>query len=204
MSFGTARLAPLLAAFAVRYPDIALDVQFGDRIVNLVDEGFDAAIRIGTPTDLGLVVRKLAHVAIVTVAAPAYLARHGTPRRPSDLRAHDCIIDTNFRDPHHWPFAGGEKVPVAGRLSFSNASACVNAAEAGLGIACVPEFVVRQSLAAGRVERILDEHADQPLGVFVLYPEGRQVPAKLRVLIDFLVAAMKDDSEMEGINFQSS
>jgi DNA-binding transcriptional LysR family regulator len=191
MSFGTARLAPLLAAFAVRYPDISLDVQFADRIVNLVDEGFDAAIRVGNPTDQGLVARKLCRVGIVTIAAPDYLFRKGTPIRPADLAQHDCIIDTNFRDPHHWSFAQGQKVPVAGRLSFSNASACVSAAEAGLGIACVPEFVAEASLAAGRVLRLLAEHSDSPLGVFALYPEGRQVPAKLRVLIDFLAAALK-------------
>lgn len=191
MSFGTARLAPLLAAFAARYPEISLDVQFGDRIVNLVDEGFDAAIRVGNPTDQGLVARKLCTVQIMTVAAPAYLARRGVPLRPADLTQHDCIIDTNFRDPHHWPFANGLKVPVSGRLSFSNASACVSAAEAGLGIACVPEFVAEASLAAGRVQRLLAEDADSPLGVYALYPERRHVPAKLRVLIDFMAAALK-------------
>ena len=113
LSFGTIRLAPLLARFAADYPDIGLDVQFTDRIVNLVDEGFDAAIRVGTPTDAALTGRRLCSAQVIVVAAPAYLDRHGTPESPAQLRGHRCIIDTNFRDPHQWQFRGGLRVPVA-------------------------------------------------------------------------------------------
>lgn len=190
LSFGTVRLAPLLADFAAAYPEIALDVQFGDRIVNLVDEGFDAAIRVGNPADSSLTGRRLCSAQVVVVAAPAYLARKGRPLRPADLAGHDCIIDTNFREPHRWPFRGG-KVAVAGRLAFSNATACLAAAEAGLGIACLPDFVAGESLAQGRVELLLPDDQDAPLGVFALYPGGRHLPAKVRVLVDFMVKALK-------------
>lgn len=124
------------------------------------------------------------------MAAPAYLARKGRPQRPADLAGHDCIIDTNFREPQRWPFRGG-KVAVAGRLAFSNASACLAAAEAGLGIACLPDFVAGESLAQGRVELLLPADQDAPLGVFALYPGGRHLPAKVRVLVDFMVKALK-------------
>ena len=191
MSFGTICLAPVLADFARTYPDIGLDVQFADRIVSLVDEGFDAAIRVGTPTDMTLRGRRLCNAVVMVVASPAYLAGRGEPQNPHDLMAHDCVIDTNFRDPNHWPFRDGVQVAVRGRLSLSNASACLTAAEAGLGIACVPDFVATESVAAGRVKRILSAYEDAPLGVHLLYPGGRHLPAKLRVLIDFMAAALR-------------
>lgn len=192
MSFGTIRLAPSLARFAAGFPDISLDVQFTDRIVNLVDEGFDAAIRVGNPTDTTLKGRRLCSAQVHAVAAPAYLAARGIPQSPADLARHDCIIDTNFRDPHHWPFRGGQRVAVAGRLAFSDATACLAAAEAGLGIACVPDFVAVESLASGRVRVVLAAHECPPLGVHFLYPGGRHLAAKIRVLIDFMVAEFRE------------
>ena len=126
------------------------------------------------------------------VAAPAYLDRHGTPDTPGQLRGHRCIIDTNFRDPHQWTFRGGLRVPVAGPLAFSNASACLAAAEAGLGIACLPDFVAEQSLEAGHVRAILAGDLDALLGIFALYPSGRFLPAKVRVLVDFMARVLKD------------
>jgi DNA-binding transcriptional LysR family regulator len=191
LSFGTLRLAPILAGFATTYPEIALDVQFSDRLVNLVDEGFDLAIRVGKPGDTTLIARKLCEARVLVAASPAYLARRGTPQRPEDLADHDCIIDTNFRDPQHWPFRDGKRVPVQGRLAFSNASACLMAAEAGLGIACSPDFVMAESLTAGRVQQILAAFDDSPLGVFALYPSRRHVASKLRVLVDYLAERLR-------------
>ena len=109
MSFGTTQLAPAFIDFAGRYPDIDLDVSFSDRVVNLVDEGFDAAVRIGTPADTSLIARKLCGARIVLAASADYLSRRNTPETPADLSGHDCIIDTNFRDPLVWQFRGGAK-----------------------------------------------------------------------------------------------
>lgn len=190
LSFGTTRLAPLLARFAAEFPEIALEVHFADRVVNLVEEGFDAAIRVGTPTDTTLTGRKLCTARVLALAAPAYLATHGTPQTPQDLTNHPCIIDLNFRDPHRWPFRTA-KVAVSGRLAFSNASACLAAAEAGLGIASVPDFVADAALADGRVVAILTDFDPPPLGVFALYPSGRHLPAKVRVLVDFMAKALR-------------
>lgn len=191
LTFGTLRLAPLLARFACAHPAIHLDVQFTDRIVNLVDEGLDAAIRVGHPGDGTLVARRLGTTRLLTVAAPAYLAARGTPATPADLAAHDCMIDTNLRDPRQWEFAGGQRVAIAGRLTFSDVTACLIASEAGLGLARVPGFAAEASLAAGRVVEVLADHAPPPIGIHALYPAGRHLPAKVRALIDFLVVALR-------------
>ncbi len=189
LTFGTAELAPALNDFALTYDEIELDVSFSDRAVNLVDEGFDMAVRVGRPDDSSLIARKLCDVHIVMVAAPAYLDRKGTPRVPEDLTAYECIIDTNFRDPNRWPFghAGGAgMVPVRGRIRYSNAEACLRAAEAGLGLACVPAFVAGDALRAGRVVRLLAEFETAAYGVHALYPHSGHLAAKVRVLVDFL------------------
>lgn len=198
LTFGTTQLCHALNAFALRYPEIALDVQFTDRLVSLVDEGFDAAVRIGRPADSTLIARRLCTTRILVVAAPEYLARCGTPARPADLATHGCIIDTNFRDPYDWRFAGPQGslgVTVSGRIRLSNAEACLRAAEAGLGIAHVPDFVATESLQSGRVRRLLADHADTPLGVFALYPPGRHLAASVRALVDFLVAQFQGQAD---------
>lgn len=189
LTFGSLQLAPALNDFAQRYPDITLDVQFSDRVVNLVDEGFDAAVRVGRPVDSTLIARRLCDVRIVVVASTDYLDRRGRPEVPGDLAGHDCLIDTNFRDPDQWRFRdaqGPVLVPVAGRMRYSNAQACLCAAEMGLGIAHVPDFVAAASLAAGRVEPLLGAFEEAPYGVYALYPPGRHLAPKVRVLMDFL------------------
>jgi DNA-binding transcriptional LysR family regulator len=191
MSFGTTQLAPVLIDFATAFPDIQLDVSFTDRIVNLIDEGFDVAVRVGNPSDTSLIARKLCDMRVVTAASPAYLLRKGEPLAPAQLADHDCIIDTNFREPLIWRFqARGEDKPtlisVSGRLRFSNAEACLAAAEAGLGVACVPSFIAGPRLRAGGVKLVLQAFEHKPLGVHVLYPPGRHLAFKVRVLVDFL------------------
>src|SRR5690606_2536345 len=121
-------------------------VSFSDRTANLIDEGFDLAVRIGRPADSSLIARKLCDARIVAVAAPDYLERHGEPPAPPELAGHDCTIDSNLPVPSRWSFAQPDQpealvVPVAGRLRFSSAVACLAAAGHGHGIACVPSFV---------------------------------------------------------------
>jgi DNA-binding transcriptional LysR family regulator len=190
LSFGVIELAPALNEFALRYPDIELDVSFSDRVTNLVDEGFDMAVRIGRPPDSSLVAR-LCDVRIVVVGAPAYIDRMGEPDAPDELSRHDCIIDTNFREPERWPIRSlnGDMlaVPVGGRIRYSNAEACLRAAEAGLGLACVPSFVAGASIREGRVIRILQGFETTPFVVHALYPHSRHLAAKVRALVDFLV-----------------
>jgi DNA-binding transcriptional LysR family regulator len=189
LSYGRAGLLPALNAFALRYPEVELDVQFTDRMVNLVDEGFDVAVRVGRPADSSLVARKLGEVTLDLVAAPAYLARAGEPAHPRDLARHACILDTNMRDPTLWRFRDGGRaltVNVTGPVRYSNAEACLGAAEDGLGFALVPGFLSGPSLRAGRVVRRLEGFAEGRLGVHLLYPPGRHLAAKVRAFIDFM------------------
>lgn len=191
LTFGTLRLVPALNDFARAYPEIDLDVSFTDRMVSLVDEGFDAAIRAGRVADTSLIARKLCDMQTILVASPAYLDAHGTPAQPGDLAAHQAIIDTNFRDPLIWRFRDADRpvsIPLTARLRYSNAEACLQAAEAGLGIAHVPDFVAGPSLAAGRTRALLTDFAEAPGGIYALYPPGRHLAAKLRALVDFLAA----------------
>lgn len=192
MSFGAIQLAPVLLDFASLFPDIQLDVSFNDRTVNLVDEGFDLAVRVGNPTDTSLIARRLCDARILLVAAPDYIGRQGMPESPADLSAHELIIDSNFRDPGHWHFRAADKggpiiVPVAGRLRFSDGAACLKAAERGMGIAHVPSFIAGTSLREGRVRPLLGAFEAAPMGIFAMYPPARHLAIKVRSLIDFLV-----------------
>lgn len=202
LTFGNLELVPALNDFAVRYRDIELDVSFSDRVVNLVDEGFDMAVRVGRPGDSSLIIRKLCEVPIVVVASAGYLERHGMPETPEDIASHPCIIDTNFRDPNRWPFrdqTGSERaVAVSGRIRYSNAEACLRAAEAGLGLACVPAFVAGEAIRSSRVSRLLQAFEPEPFGVYALYPHSRHLAAKVRVLVDFLAERYRDTPRWEA------
>lgn len=201
LTFGTLELAAALNEFASRYLDIELDVSLSDRVVNLVDEGFDLAVRVGRPSDSSLIARKLCDVRIVVVGSPGYLERRGEPSVPQDLARHDCIIDTNFREPTRWPFKDADgaavAVQVSGRIRYSNAEACLRAAEAGLGLACVPSFVAGDAVRSGKVRRLLQPFETEPYGVHALYPHSRHLAAKVRVLVDFLVERYRNTPHWE-------
>jgi len=202
LTFGVVELAPALNVFAARYPDIELDVSFSDRVVNLLDEGFDMAVRVGRPNDSSLIIRRLCAVRIVVVAAPDYMERHGAPETPADLAGHVCIVDTNFREPQRWPFSDkagkAQLVGVHGRIRYSNTEACLQAAEAGLGLACVPGFVAGEAIRSGRVVRLLQAFEPEPYEVHALYPHSRHLAAKVRLLVDFLVERYHGQSRWEA------
>jgi DNA-binding transcriptional LysR family regulator len=191
LSYGTLRLAPVLMRFAAAHPQVALDVQLTDRLVSLVDEGFDLAVRVGRPVDSSLVARKLAEAHLVVLASPGYLDGRGAPERPEDLGGHDCILDTNMREPRRWRFGGGATVTVTGRLVFSDPQLCLAAVEAGLGIGYMPDFVADASLRAGRVVRVLADFEHEPFGVWALTPSGRHLAAKTRALIEALAVGLR-------------
>lgn len=201
-SFGTLSLMPLLLDFTRAFPEIQLDVSFSDRTASLVDEGFDLAVRIGRPADSSLIARKLCDARIVVVAAPAYLAGRETPADPSDLAGHECIIDTNFPDPSRWRFSRPDSeealiVPVAGRLRFSSAQACLAAAADGHGVAYVPSFVAGPLIRDGQVMRLLAGWEDEPRAVHALYPPARHLASKVRVLVDFLANSFRGEPEWD-------
>ncbi len=195
VSFGRDHLMPQLLAFAERYPLISLDVSFADRPVSIVDEGFDLAFRIGALRDSSLVARKLCDVRVVTVASEKYLSAAPSLKHWRELSTQQCIIDTNFVNPYQWPYltkARGKSitdVSVDGRLKFSNAEACLQAAVEGLGVARLPTFVAGKALQNSQLHTVLDQFETPPLGLFALYPPSKHLPQTARAVIDFLVSA---------------
>lgn len=194
VTFGSTQLTPSLIAFAQRFPNIELDVSFTDRQVNIVDEGFDLALRIGMLPDSSLIARKLTDIRVITVASPGYIIERGEPESWLQLSGHDCIVDTNFRDAFKWPFLDNNNVmqelPVTARLRFSNAEVCLQAACAGLGIARLPTFVAGEKLRSKEVVPVLAMSEVPPLGLFAIYPPAKHLARKSRALIDFLSAAL--------------
>jgi DNA-binding transcriptional LysR family regulator len=196
LSFGQTQLVPLLLEFAALHPRIDLDVRFSDRVVDLVNEGFDAGIRIGTLSDVTLIARRLTGARIVVAASRGYLAKAGTPQHPADLAGHACIIDTNFSEPALWAFsepAGGARqtVAVRGRLHLSSADACAQAAVQGFGIVRSPSFIAGPHIASGSLQPVLVAFEDVAFGIHVVYPPTRHLASKVRVLVDFLVSRFK-------------
>ncbi|WP_293677607.1 LysR family transcriptional regulator [uncultured Phenylobacterium sp.] len=189
VSFGKGQLVPALLDFAAAYPALAVDVAFADRLVNLVEEGFDVAVRIGQLTDSSLVAKRLAAVRLVTCAAPDYLARHGTPMALEDLAQHEAILDSNARDAAVWgfgPHGDRREARVHGRLRFNGAEACVAAAVAGFGITRTPAFAAADDLRAGRLTPILCSFEPELIHVHAVYPHARHLAAKVRAFVDFL------------------
>jgi DNA-binding transcriptional LysR family regulator len=198
IAFGAKQLDPALLDFAAAYPDVALEVFYADRVVNLVDEGFDVAVRIGHLTDSSLIARKLAPVHMVTCAAPVYLQAHGAPVAPADLARHEAIIDLNAREPYVWNFGqDGEcmETRVRGRLRFASAEACLEAAERGLGVARAPDFVAAERLREGRLTPLLCNFEPEVVHVHAVYPHARHLAAKVRAFVDFLASRFAGEPE---------
>lgn len=189
VTFGELYVAPLLAEFLAAHPGLVVDMDLDDRFVDLVDGGYDLAIRIGALEDSTLVARRLATTDVVVVGAPAYFARHGVPRHPEELRDHNCLTYRHHRGRRdEWRFTGPDgvvTVRVSGNLR-STGIALRNAARAGLGLTYPPRFMVAADIAAGRLQPVLTDWCRDGIGIHAVTPQGRQLPAKTRALIDFL------------------
>ncbi len=188
ISYGLKRLAPALIDFALEYPEVDMEMNFSDRRVNLIEEGIDLTIRVTSWTEPGDVNRRIATERMVVVAAPLYLARHGTPSHPTDLIHHECLGYTVV-DSHAWQFRVGgkfENFAVRSHISANNGAALVEAATRSLGITCQPEFIAAEYVADGRLIEILTEFPLPELGVFEVLPGNRHVPHRVRVLMDWL------------------
>lgn len=192
---GERDLTRALALFLQRHPAIKVDLHLTNRLVSLVEEGFDLGIRIGSLDDSTMVARKLAPMRVVFCAAPAYLERAGRPGHPAALATHACIIDTNFRTVPHWPYRDGgrrELVRVDGPLRVNTPRATRAMAEAGLGIALCPHYIVRGAVAAGRLELLFEEFEAFEFGVYAFYPHNRHLTGRVRALVDFLAAYFRE------------
>ena len=190
LSFGLLHLAPLIQTFMTRHPDVRFELDFNDRQIDLMQEGFDLAIRIATLADSSLIARRLAPIRHIVCASPGYLARHGTPRAAADLAQHVCLAYSNVRDSGLWSYRGPDgqpgqvRVPI--RLAASSGEFLIRAAIAGEGLILLPSFYVHEALRTGQLMRVLADHAWPELSAYAVYPPTRHLSSRARALIDFL------------------
>ena len=190
MSFGVLHVAPLLPEFLATYPEVSVDLQLSDAMVDLVGEGFDEAIRIAILPDSSLVARRLCEIPRYLVGSPAYLNKHGRPKHPLHLAQHRCIGYSYTTTPETWRFTKNGKsatVRPSGPLRVNNGDAMMPALIAGTGLGILPEFILRAALAADRLERLLPDWSLPSGAAYWIAPPGGPRPKRVEVLADFLV-----------------
>jgi DNA-binding transcriptional LysR family regulator len=189
VSFSQLHLADALAEYLAAEPEIELDLQCDDRLVDVVEGGFDVVIRIGRLADSSLVARRIARDRLVVCASPAYLEAHGTPRSVRELSAHECLHYSLVPRAAEWRFraaTGKAAVPTRGRFSTSNGTVLARAAVAGVGLAVLPSFMVADDVRAGRLALVLEGQRRAEIGVFAVTATRRHVPARVRRLVEHL------------------
>lgn len=191
VSYGTLRIAPVLTEYLRRYPEVRLDVALADRRVDLIEEGYDLAIRIGSLPESGLIARRLATDRIVLCASPAYLDAHGTPRTPADLKDHACLNYSYSSSGDEWSFDAGA-VRVDGALRANNGDLLRLAALDGAGLIWQPHFIVGGDLQSGRLVEVMREQAAVELGIYAIYPSRKHLSAKVRTFVDYLARCLAE------------
>lgn len=197
VTFGLLHLAPLWPAFMAINPRVTLDVTLSDRLVDLVEEGFDVAVRIARLQVSSLVSRKLTSTRLILCASPQYLSRHGTPQHPSDLVNHTVVAYSLLAMGDHWEFSGpyGQKEPmlvkVMPRMRTNSGDTCIAAALQHMGLVLQPSFLVGPHIDSGTLVEVMPEYRSIELGVYAVYPSRRHLTPKVRALIDFLVDAFR-------------
>ena len=189
--FANAIFTRTLVAYRERFPEVTFDIDLSGRVVNLVEEGFDLALRVSQAPSPTLIARPIGSIAFHLVAAPAYLAQHGTPLLPAELAQHTCLL---YKFPSSgkieaWPLPEWPALHVAGLpalLNCNSVETLLHFAESGLGIAALPDFAVRAALDAGRLHSLLDTHRQHDGALRILWPSSRHLTPKLRAFIDFL------------------
>jgi DNA-binding transcriptional LysR family regulator len=196
VTFGLLHVAPLVTEFLQTHPGITLDLAMDDRVVDLVDAGYDMAIRAGAMPDSALIARRLTTIKSVIVASPKYVTDYGAPMYPEDLIDHNCLHYTYSRDPLEWAFAGPEgetKIKTKGTLGINNSEALCRVLIDGLGVGRLPTFVASSHIRAGRLIRVIPQHILPEQALYAVFPERRHIPAKVRAFTDFLVHRIGGD-----------
>ena len=190
VTFGERHLAPAIAELAARYPELQFDIELSDRAVDLVEEGFDAAVRIGPIGSQNLVGRKVGATRLICCAAPSYLERRGEPTKPEELAAHTCLAYEYSPSRNVWPFRDRQgqdrSVRIAGPIHANSGRFLAALAVEGLGIACEPDFIVGPDVREGRLVPLLQGFEVPPGSIYVVYPSRRHLSAKVRAFADFL------------------
>jgi DNA-binding transcriptional LysR family regulator len=191
LSFGVLRLADVLPQFRTRYPQLKLDIDLSDRVVDLANEGFDVALRIATALESRLIARRIAPIAMVLCAAPEYLQRHGTPREPTELSSHEVLSYRYLWSGDDWTFTdeAGRKITVRVRpeVHATNGDLLRRLAVAGGGIILQPAFIVEDDLRHGRLIRLLENLQAPAFNLYAVYLSHQHLPARVRAFIDFLL-----------------
>lgn len=191
MSFGLSHLAPALPPFMAMHPEVNLDIEFSDELVDLVANRFDLALRISCLPDSSLLARRLCSVRILLVGSPAYFERHGRPEHPRQLAGHRALQYAYSQDGASWKFRherhGEFAQPIEAALRVNNAEALEHALQAGLGLALQPEFLVWQDIQAGRLQAVMQDWQVDPIVLHILTPPGRRRPARVQRFIDYLI-----------------
>lgn len=190
-AFALNQLAPMLSDFLKTYPKIEIELALTDRVIDLLAENADVAIRVGRVDDPSLVARKIGEVTRGLFASPAYLARHGTPRKPEQLCDHNCIVLQTLPTPHRWSFreAGRESfVDIKSRVLVDSGEAALRLAVAGCGITQLADLMVSEAIRRDQLTSVLaDNHVSEPIPLSAVYPQGRHRMPKVRAFLDFLV-----------------
>ena len=189
-TFMDAEIGQSLIDFASEHPDLSLEIMAEDRFVDLIEEGFDVAIRITKLEDSGLIARKISDFRVYVCATADFVARHGPLNHPQDLSKVPFIIDTNSRSHNNIRFfeqdGSGFSVPVSGPIEINSPQATLRAARAGLGVAIIPDFIARPYIQSGELVTLFDDYVSKDRGIYAVYPHRRYLPAKVRTMVDFL------------------
>ena len=192
VSFGNLHMGPVIADYLKQYPEVKIDMLLTDRRVDLIEEGLDLAIRIGTLPESGLIAKKLGSDHVVICGAPDYLERHGIPKTPAELARHNCLTYSYSSSGDEWKLNGPDgshTVKVSGSLRATNGDMVKLAALGGVGLIRQPTFLAAQDIRAGRLVEVLSEYTSSELGIYAVYPSRKHLSAKVRSFVDFMAAA---------------
>jgi DNA-binding transcriptional LysR family regulator len=201
-NLATRQVAPMIARFAVRHPNVRFDVTVSDSLVDLVEEGFDLAIRMGRVGAEGLVARRLGQVKMMLAASPSYLRANRAPRVPSDLAAHRALTYAYAATPHLWRLVGDgteHEVRVTGPLIGNSDELLIASAAAGLGLVMAPQFMLERDLATGSLVRVLPDYEGPLLDTWAVYPSRRHLSAKVRLFVDHLVESFSREESAAAV-----
>lgn len=203
VAFGVLHVAPLLAEFGQRYPEIELTLRMDDDTVDLVAQGFDVAVRVSNPADSSLVSRRLAPVRHYAYAAPRYLVQHGIPAEPRALAGHRCLVHSEVRPSREWRFTAADgsvsTVAVPRHVQADNSLALREAVLAGAGISVGPDYLIADDIRTGRLVRLFPHLRLHEFAVFAQYPARRHVASSVKVFVEFLAQALRDGRRWQGV-----
>lgn len=191
VSFSIRHIGPLLSQYMTLYPQVSIETDLSDRRVDLIEEGYDLAIRIGSAIEPGLIARRLATDRLVVCAAPSYLETHGTPAIPADLERHNCILYSYASVGNEWTFIDSADVTytvkVSGSFRANNGDMLNEVVKGGCGIMCQPAFLVRDELKQGALVELLPSFSCAEIGIYAVYSSRKHLSAKVRTFVDYLV-----------------